>query len=73
MSETLTYDSAPESDALSADEQNSLEVGEQLMNEQEALLAGKYKNAQELEKAYIELQRKLGDGGEPDPEVGRCQ
>lgn len=70
MSETLTYDSAPESDALSADEQNSLEVGEQLMNEQEALLAGKYKNAQELEKAYIELQRKLGDGGEPDPEVG---
>jgi len=70
MSETLTYDSAPESDALSADEQNSLEVGEQLINEQEALLAGKYKSAQELEKAYIELQRKLGDGTEPEPEPG---
>jgi len=66
MSETLTYDPTPETEVLSADEQNSLEVGEQLMNEHEALLAGKYKSAQELEKAYIELQRKLGEGGEPE-------
>jgi hypothetical protein len=30
------------------------------MAQQEQLLAGKYKNAQELEKAYVELQQKLG-------------
>lgn len=61
MSETLTYDSAPEGEGLSAEEQNSLEVGEQLIAEQEGLLAGKYKDARELEKAYVELQKKLGD------------
>lgn len=61
MSETLTYDSTPESEGLSADEINSLEVGEQLIAEQEGLLAGKYKDARELEKAYVELQKKLGE------------
>jgi len=31
------------------------------------MLAGKYKNAQELESAYLELQKKLGaDSEEPD-------
>jgi len=60
MSETLTYDSTPEAEVLSAEEQNSLEVGEQLIAEQEGLLAGKYKDARELEKAYVELQKKLG-------------
>lgn len=46
---------------LNADEQDSLQVGEQMEQEQEQRLAGKYKNAQELEAAYLELQKKLGD------------
>ena len=49
------------SDNLTADEQDSLAVGEKLVAEQEQLLAGKYKDAEQLEKAYIELQKKLGD------------
>ena len=39
---------------LTPDEQDSLAVGEKLQTEQEGLLAGKYKNAEELEKAYNE-------------------
>ena len=49
------------SDNLTTDEQDSLAVGEKLVAEQEQLLAGKYKDAEQLEKAYIELQKKLGD------------
>ena len=58
--ETLT-------DNLTADEQDSLKVGEEIVEKQEQLLAGKYKDAQELEKAYVELQKKLGDQ-ESEPE-----
>lgn len=46
---------------LNADEQESLQVGEELEQEQGRRLAGKYKNADELEAAYIELQKKLGE------------
>ena len=60
MSETLTVNTTPDSEVLTAEEQDSLEVGEKLVAEQENLLAGKYKNAEELESAYIELQKKLG-------------
>jgi len=60
MAETLTYDNTPETEVLTADEQDSLEIGEKMQAEQEGLLAGKYKNAEELEKAYVELQSKLG-------------
>ena len=65
MSETLSYqpevqtESAP--DNLTPEEQDSLAVGEKLQAEQEGLLAGKYKSAEELEKAYVELQAKLGE------------
>lgn len=48
---------------LEADEARdaeSYEIGERLEQEQQDLLAGKFKDAAELEKAYIELQRKLG-------------
>lgn len=69
MSETLTYDPTPEAEVLSADEQNSLEVGEQLIAEQEGLLAGKYKDARELEKAYVELQKKLGSPNRDEAEA----
>lgn len=58
---TLTYDpSESQPGELNADEQESLQVGEQMEQEQQALLAGKFKDAEDLEKAYIELQSKLG-------------
>ena len=62
MADTLTVTDAPENTGeLSAEEQDSLQLGEQLQKEQGELLAGKYKNAEDLEKAYVELQKKLGD------------
>lgn len=55
---------------LNADEQESLQVGEELEAQHEQMLAGKYKNAEELESAYLELQKKLGsDGEEPEEQV----
>ena len=68
MSETFSYDNTPETEVLSEEEQNSLEVGEQLEAEHEGLLAGKYKNAEDLEAAYLSLQKKLGQDEEPDYE-----
>ncbi len=61
MAETLTVDTTPNTEVLTTDEQDSLEIGEQMQTAQDNLLAGKYKDAQELEKAYIELQGKLGE------------
>ena len=68
MAETLTVDTTPETEVLTADEQDSLEIGEQMQTAQDNLLAGKYKDAQELEKAYIELQGKLGESKEEKEE-----
>ena len=73
MSETLSYqpevqtESTP--DNLTPEEQDSLAVGEKLQAEQEGLLAGKYKSAEELEKAYVELQTKLGEQQKGETEV----
>jgi len=61
MAETLTVDTSPDTEVLNSDEQESLEIGEQMEAAQDNLLAGKYKDAQELEKAYIKLQGKLGE------------
>jgi len=70
MAETLTYDAGTDTvttgDTLTPDEQNSLEVGEALVEQQEGLLAGKYKDAAELEKAYVELSKKLGEKSDKD-------
>jgi hypothetical protein len=61
MANVLTYDPTPENpEVLSEEEQSSLEVGERLAEEQNQMLAGKFQDAEELEKAYIELQKKLG-------------
>ena len=60
MAETFTSDNAPETEVLTSEEQDSLEVGEKLVAEQEGLLAGKYKSAEDLEQAYLSLQQKLG-------------
>ena len=71
--QTFTVDTTAQTetvaDNLTTDEQDSLAVGEKLVAEQEGLLAGKYKDAAELEKAYVELQKKLGSKDEPTEDV----
>ena len=70
MTETLNYDPTdPNAPEFSEDEQNSLEVAERLGQEESELYAGKYENAEELEQAYLELQRKLGSDDDEDTEV----
>ena len=77
MSETLTMNETPaDQPEFNADEQDSLQVAESLEGGEQPLLAGKFKDQGELEKAYLELQTKLGeprdevqtteDEGEPD-------
>ena len=64
MAETLTFEDTTETttiENLNADEQDSLQVGEAMQEAEDSRLAGKYENAQELEKAYIELEKKLGN------------
>ena len=77
MAEILTYDpgtdTVTEGDALTPAEQESLEVGEALEGSQEELLAGKYKDAEALEKAYIELQKKLGEDGQEEKETPEAE
>ena len=51
---------------LSNEEKDSLLIAEDQERQQEELLAGKYKDAQELESAYKELEKKLGEKSEPD-------
>lgn len=59
---TLTYDPTEAQDGeFSAEELDSLQVGQALEEQQQQLLAGKFKDAEDLEQAYIELQRKLGN------------
>ena len=58
---TLTYNPNEQAEGeLSTEEQEALEVGEKLAEQQSELLAGKFKDAEELEKGYIALQKKLG-------------
>ena len=62
MSETLTMNETPaDQQALNADEQESLAIAEANEAEQQSLLAGKFKDPESLEKAYLELQKKLGE------------
>ena len=74
MAETLSYQepqNVTSVDNLTAEEQDSLQVGEKLTEQQDQLLAGKYKDAQELEKAYMELQTKLGEQEKGETEVAK--
>ena len=66
---TLTYDPTPaDQPEFSPEEQEALAIGEQAAADQQQMLAGKFKDAEALEQAYIELQKKLGtnDAGETD-------
>ena len=57
----LTYDPTPaDQPEFSPEEQESIAIGEQAAADQQELLAGKFKDAEALEQAYIELQKKLG-------------
>ena len=75
MAETLTVNTDASTETadvvenLTPDEQDSLQLGEKMVNQQEQLLAGKYKNAEELEKAYVELQSKFGEKSNQDNET----
>ena len=63
MTETLTYNPAEANQPeLTSEEQNSLEVAEKLGQQESELYAGKFENAEELENAYLALQRKMGSG-----------
>lgn len=73
MAETIRYDTSE--DPAVAQEQaerdaKNLAIGEDLIQKQDKMLAGKYKSAEELESAYLELQKKLGESptGEVEPE-----
>jgi hypothetical protein len=69
MSETLTSTDAPaDQPELNADEQESLAIAEANEGEQQQLLAGKFDSPQSLEQAYLELQKKLGESREEEPE-----
>ena len=58
---TLTYDPNPvDQPEFNEAEQEALAIGEAAAKEQQQLLAGKFKDAEALEKAYIELQSKFG-------------
>ena len=57
----LTVNTERDPDVLTEDELDSLRVGEELQAEQQDMLAGKFRDAEELERAYIELQQKLGE------------
>tara|TARA_R100000458_G_scaffold48466_1_gene47553 strand:+ start:261 stop:1040 length:780 start_codon:yes stop_codon:yes gene_type:complete len=73
MTEKLTYDPTPaDATEFSAEEQDSLKVAEKLGQEEAKQYAGKFENAEELENAYLELQKKLGERDE-DTEVDTLQ
>jgi len=65
MEPVTNTENAGSVDDLSTEEKDSLLIGEDMERKQESLLAGKYKDAQELETAYKELEKKLGEKSEP--------
>ena len=54
---------------LTPEEQESLAIGEELAGQEQEMLAGKFEDAKQLEKAYLELQSKLGQQQEPAPQA----
>lgn len=75
MAFSLSYDpnQDPEvQEGIQQQEQEALETGEKLKQDQSELLAGKYQSAEDLEAAYLELQkaysRKQQDQGQESDE-----
>jgi len=76
MAEILSYDPAGDPEvvgAIESDQAESLAIGEEMINQANARLAGKYKDAQELEKAYIELEKKLGSRDVQEEETSESE
>jgi hypothetical protein len=72
MAINISYDPSDDPQAIAeaeARDAESLELGEQMIKDQQDLLAGKYKNAEELEKAYLELQQKFSRGETSNDDV----
>ena len=68
----LTYDPTPaDQPEFNEAEQEALKIGEAQFEAEQGLLAGKFKDAEQLEQAYIELQKKFGEPreevAEPEP------
>ena len=64
MAEVFTSDNSVSSEVMQsrAEEQaESLQIGEELVAAHDAKLAGKYNSPEELESAYLQLQKKLGE------------
>ena len=71
---TLTYDPTPaDQPEFNEAEQEALAIGEQAAADQQQMLAGKFKDAEALEQAYIELQKKLGETDESETDEVREQ
>lgn len=67
---TLTYDPTPaDQPEFNEAEQEALARGEAAAAEEQQLLAGKFKDAEALEKAYLELQSKFSSRDETTEEV----
>ena len=67
MAEVMSMISDENQGELTADEKESLAIGEEMQEAQDQRLAGKYKNTEELEAAYLELQKKLGSPDKKEP------
>tara|TARA_E500000331_G_scaffold259994_1_gene250881 strand:- start:226 stop:1020 length:795 start_codon:yes stop_codon:yes gene_type:complete len=65
MEPVVNTENAESVDDLTIEEKDSLAIGHDMELQQESLLAGKYKDPAELETAYKELEKKLGEKSEP--------
>ena len=65
----INYDPTdPNAPEFSESELEALKVGEAQAQAESSMLAGKFKSPEDLEKAYLELQSKLGKNDEPQQE-----
>ena len=63
----ITIDNSEATEGFTPEEQEAIQVGEQLQQEEQAKLAGKFEDAAQLEKAYLELQNKFSSGDRQAP------
>ena len=69
---TLTYDPTPaDQPEFTPEEQESIKIGEAQAEAEQQMLAGKFRDAEELEKAYLELQTKLGKSNDDESNTVR--
>jgi len=70
MTEKLTYDPTPaDAPEFTEEEQAALEVADKLGQEENDLILGKFKDADDLARAYSELEKKLGSNDDDGTET----